>query len=425
MDRGGASFYYHTNELGSIVALTDSSGNAVEAYQYDAYGYQTVVLPGPNGVIEYGGDDDYLPGAKSSYGNPFLFTAQRYDASTGLMYYKNRYYSTYLGRFMSRDPIGIWGDPMELGNGYAYVGDNPATYADATGFGPGDPIDDVGVGLGKKPQPAPPPPPDPHDIWFIAPPGGPSSDNIIIVQDGWGWITAPGGLSSDNIIIIDQQGWITAPGRAGDLLMKTVDKAGPKLLDLSSFDIIITQDGWGWITAPGGTGGRGWMGGQDSWGCLAPPGGTGSGSGIVIIQDGWGYVTARKAGKDQQEYMKITLSDVLITAYNPSGSGGSDWTGGQDQWGMVEDYYDKMDEKGKSKGKVAAKWNVAQGAAAIAATGPGSGAGIIIGQDNWGCLAGSCRAGIIIGQDQWGWRTRSRGAGAGNNIIIGVDNWGI
>jgi type VI secretion system secreted protein Hcp len=37
-------------------------------------------------------------------------------------------------------------------------------------------------------------------------------------------------------------------------------------------------------------------------------------------------LTCRKAGKDQQEYQKITLSDCLISSYNTSGSGGSDIT---------------------------------------------------------------------------------------------------
>lgn len=35
-------------------------------------------------------------------------------------------------------------------------------------------------------------------------------------------------------------------------------------------------------------------------------------------------LVCRKAGKDQQEYMKITLSDNLISSYHTSGSGGSD-----------------------------------------------------------------------------------------------------
>ena len=35
-------------------------------------------------------------------------------------------------------------------------------------------------------------------------------------------------------------------------------------------------------------------------------------------------LVCRKAGTDQQEYMKITLSDCLVSSYHTSGSGGSD-----------------------------------------------------------------------------------------------------
>ena len=35
-------------------------------------------------------------------------------------------------------------------------------------------------------------------------------------------------------------------------------------------------------------------------------------------------LTCRKAGKTQQEYMKVTLSDCLVSSYHTSGSGGSD-----------------------------------------------------------------------------------------------------
>ena len=35
-------------------------------------------------------------------------------------------------------------------------------------------------------------------------------------------------------------------------------------------------------------------------------------------------LTARKAGKEQQEYLKITLSDVLVSSYTTGGSGGGD-----------------------------------------------------------------------------------------------------
>lgn len=35
-------------------------------------------------------------------------------------------------------------------------------------------------------------------------------------------------------------------------------------------------------------------------------------------------LTCRKAGKDQQEYLKITLKDCLVSSFQTSGSGGAD-----------------------------------------------------------------------------------------------------
>jgi type VI secretion system secreted protein Hcp len=37
-----------------------------------------------------------------------------------------------------------------------------------------------------------------------------------------------------------------------------------------------------------------------------------------------GIITCRKAGGDQQEFLKITLTDVLVSSYQVGGSGGSD-----------------------------------------------------------------------------------------------------
>lgn len=130
MDRGGQPFYYHQNDLFETHGLTNSAGLLVEGYTYDSYGEQTVYLPGPNGTVDFGGDDVIFPGGESFYGNPFLFTGQRFDPESGLMYYKNRYYSAELGRFLQRDPIGYAGG-YDL---YEYVRDNPVNIADPNGL---------------------------------------------------------------------------------------------------------------------------------------------------------------------------------------------------------------------------------------------------------------------------------------------------
>ena len=132
MDRIGepSPLYYHQNTLWSSFALTNSAGVGVEGYSYDAYGYQTVILPGLDMTL-WTADDVILPGAKSSYGNPFLYTGQRLDPEAGLVYYKNRYNSTFFGRFMSRDPLDYDAGDMNL---YAYIGDRPTRETDPTGL---------------------------------------------------------------------------------------------------------------------------------------------------------------------------------------------------------------------------------------------------------------------------------------------------
>jgi RHS repeat-associated protein len=73
----------------------------------------------------------------SSVGNPFMFTGRRWDEVLALYDYRTRYYNPYLGRFLRIDTIGLWGDANNLGNPYAYVGNNPWSRLDPWGEQPG------------------------------------------------------------------------------------------------------------------------------------------------------------------------------------------------------------------------------------------------------------------------------------------------
>lgn len=63
--------------------------------------------------------------------NPVRFTG-REDDGDGLYYYRARYYSPDLGRFISEDPIGFEG--ASDSNLYAYAGNNPADFTDSRGL---------------------------------------------------------------------------------------------------------------------------------------------------------------------------------------------------------------------------------------------------------------------------------------------------
>lgn len=77
-------------------------------------------------------------------GTIFGFTGQRIDSETGLYYYKARYYSAKLGRFLQPDPIGYGGGSLNL---YEYATNDPLNKTDPTGLVP-LPQDPIPVGGG-------------------------------------------------------------------------------------------------------------------------------------------------------------------------------------------------------------------------------------------------------------------------------------
>ena len=63
-------------------------------------------------------------------GNPYMFTARRYDLETGLYYYRARYFNPYIGRFLQMDPA------KQGMNWYAYCGNNSLNCTDPMGLRP-------------------------------------------------------------------------------------------------------------------------------------------------------------------------------------------------------------------------------------------------------------------------------------------------
>ena len=66
----------------------------------------------------------------SSVGNPYFFTGRRFDTETAPYYYRARYYSPIIGRFLQTDPIGYDGG-FKL---YTYGGNNPVLIIDPSGL---------------------------------------------------------------------------------------------------------------------------------------------------------------------------------------------------------------------------------------------------------------------------------------------------
>jgi RHS repeat-associated protein len=99
--------HLRADRMGSVIAVTDASGNAITINTYDEYGVR----------------------AATNIGR-FQFTGQMYLPELNLYYYKARMYSPAWGRFLQVDPVG-YSDDMNL---YAYVGGDPIGKSDPTGL---------------------------------------------------------------------------------------------------------------------------------------------------------------------------------------------------------------------------------------------------------------------------------------------------
>jgi RHS repeat-associated protein len=130
-DPAGTRVWFLLDEQRSTVAITNSTGFVLEGYEYTPYGDPVIYRPGANGEVEWGNDD--VIAATSNYAVVNLYTGREWDHESGLYHYRTRYMSPIMGRFISSDTIGVWGDANNLGNGYAYVRNGPFDGVDPMG----------------------------------------------------------------------------------------------------------------------------------------------------------------------------------------------------------------------------------------------------------------------------------------------------
>ena len=66
-------YYYHTDDLDNVMAITDETGTVVERYEYDDYGQPEF----------RDADGAPLPVGESAIDNPYLFTGRRFCLGSG------------------------------------------------------------------------------------------------------------------------------------------------------------------------------------------------------------------------------------------------------------------------------------------------------------------------------------------------------
>jgi RHS repeat-associated protein len=117
--------YYHHDGLGSVMGLTDESGNVEQSYFYDEFG-------------------DSL-GSWGPVTNHYLYTGQEYDGSiTNLYNLRARYYDMRVGRFVQEDPaLSVLSQLRccnanylfpQNNNQFLYCLNNPINYIDPLGL---------------------------------------------------------------------------------------------------------------------------------------------------------------------------------------------------------------------------------------------------------------------------------------------------
>jgi RHS repeat-associated protein len=118
-EKGEERLYSLTDPNWNIVAICDSVGDIQERYTYDAFGKRNVF------------DATFTAKIDTEFNWNRTFTGQVLDIETGLMLYRNRFYNTEFGRFITWDPIGYRSGDKNL---YRYVKNETILILDPYGF---------------------------------------------------------------------------------------------------------------------------------------------------------------------------------------------------------------------------------------------------------------------------------------------------
>jgi RHS repeat-associated protein len=112
--QAGQTSYYLVDGLGSTRLLTDSAGQVLNAYGYEAFGEST--------------------SQSGSTSNKYQYAGEQFDAALGDYYLRQRFYDPGSGRFSRMDTWeGKQEDPLTL-HKYIYAHNNPSNLLDPTGF---------------------------------------------------------------------------------------------------------------------------------------------------------------------------------------------------------------------------------------------------------------------------------------------------
>ena len=106
---GTGNEHYHTDALGSSLALSNLFGATATTYTYEPFGKTAAAGTSTNAVQYTGREND----------------------GTGLYYYRARYYSPRIERFLNEDPLRFGGGDINI---FAYAQNSPVNLSDPSGL---------------------------------------------------------------------------------------------------------------------------------------------------------------------------------------------------------------------------------------------------------------------------------------------------
>ena len=112
MSYNGTMYYLFYDQIGSLKAVSNTSGSIVKRVEYDVYG-SIISDTNPAMIL------------------PFGFAGGLFDKDTGLIRFGARDYDPVLGRWTAKDPIDFAGGDTNL---YGYVLEDPINNADSSGL---------------------------------------------------------------------------------------------------------------------------------------------------------------------------------------------------------------------------------------------------------------------------------------------------
>jgi hypothetical protein len=124
----GADYYYHGDDVGNVMAVTDGSGAVVERYDYLDYGGPRIFSP------------EGAPLNESAIGNVHLLGGQRYDAEIRWYYTPGGYADPLSGRRTSvAGRLDLDGDGIDdaIDNPPKFAGSVMSDLGDLRAGGPG------------------------------------------------------------------------------------------------------------------------------------------------------------------------------------------------------------------------------------------------------------------------------------------------